>query len=131
MDQKVVVNDYANSQYATAPYKATEGSAGHYLFAAEARTLFRKSCLALITTLKMAIPKGFFFFLFPRSRFLRRHFVTCDAGVIDEDYQGEVVILMNNHSDVYHTIKVGDGIAQIVLIKNMMSSLNKLMIQIS
>ena len=29
MDQKVVVKYYANSQYTTAPYKATEGSARH------------------------------------------------------------------------------------------------------
>ena len=66
MDQKVVVKYYANSQYATAPSKAMEGSAGHDKFAAEARKLFPKSCTALTTTLKMAIPKGNFGKVFPR-----------------------------------------------------------------
>ena len=40
MDQKVVVKYYANSQYATAPSKAMEGSAGHDKFAAKQENYF-------------------------------------------------------------------------------------------
>ena len=37
------------------------------------------------------------------------------AGVIDEDYRGEVKILLFNHSDEHFMIKEGDRIAQLIL----------------
>ena len=42
----------------------------------------------------MAIPKGYFGKIFPRSGLLKKHFVTCDAGVADADYRGSVCVLI-------------------------------------
>lgn len=37
------------------------------------------------------------------------------AGVIDEDYRGEVFVLLFNHAETDYQISVGDRIAQLVL----------------
>ena len=37
------------------------------------------------------------------------------AGVIDEDYTGEVKVLLINHSDKEYQIRTGDRIAQLIL----------------
>ena len=116
MEEKIVVK-YYSTQYGKEPYKATEDAAGYDLFAAEARTLFPKSCTALTTEIKMAIPKGFYGKIFPPSGLLKNHFIACDGGVIDADYRGEVDVLMINHSGSYYTVRFGDRVAQIVLMK--------------
>lgn len=37
------------------------------------------------------------------------------AGVIDEDYRGEVFVLLFNHAETDYQVSVGDRIAQLVL----------------
>jgi len=37
------------------------------------------------------------------------------AGVIDEDYRGEVVVVLINHSNLNMTVSHGDRIAQLIL----------------
>ena len=54
----------------------------------------------------MAIPKGYYGKIFPRSGLLRDHFVTCNAGAIDADYRGSVsVILINHHGNKHYTVR--------------------------
>ena len=65
----------------------------------------------------MAIPKGYYYKIFPCSGLLRDHFRTCDSGVVDADYRGTVVVLLINHSSEYYTIQVGDRIGQMVFMK--------------
>lgn len=40
-----------------------------------------------------------FFFLAPRSGLAWKNFIDVGAGVIDEDYRGEVGVILYNHSD--------------------------------
>ena len=66
----------------------------------------------------MAIPKGFYGKLFPRSGLFRRHLITCDAGVIDADCRGAVeALIMNHYSHEVYTLRTGDRIGQIVFMK--------------
>ena len=37
------------------------------------------------------------------------------AGVIDEDYRGEVFVLLFNHAEKDYQVSIGDRIAQLVL----------------
>ena len=46
----------------------------------------------------MEIPYGYFGEVYPRSSFLKNYFVGCDAGVIDSEFRGTVLILMSNNS---------------------------------
>ena len=69
----------------------------------EAKTLFPYSCSGLKTELRLAIPKGYFGKIFPRSGLLRDHFITCDSGVVEADYRGTIVVLLKNHSSEHYT----------------------------
>ena len=75
------------------------------------------SCTGITLELRMAILKGNYGKIFPRSGILRDHFITCDSGVIDADYRGTVVILLINHSSEHYTVRVGNTIAQMVFMR--------------
>jgi dUTP pyrophosphatase len=51
----------------------------------------------------------------PRSGLAWKHFIDVGAGVIDEDYRGNVGVILFNHADADFEVKRGDRIAQLVL----------------
>ena len=51
--------------------------------------------------------------------------MSCDDGIINQDFCGEMIVLMTYHSSVYHTVKIGDRIVQTFCIKKLMSNLKK------
>lgn len=53
----------------------------------------------------------------PRSGLAWKHFIDVGAGVIDEDYRGNVGVILFNHSEVDFAVKRGDRVAQLVLEK--------------
>ena len=57
-----------------------------------------KECIK--TDLSIAIPPGTYGRVAPRSGLAAKHFIDTGAGVIDEDYRGNVMVLLFNHSDV-------------------------------
>ncbi len=52
------------------------------------------------TGLSIAIPAGTYARVAPRSGLAVKHFIDTGAGVVDEDYRGEVGVVLFNHSDV-------------------------------
>lgn len=52
------------------------------------------------TGLAIAIPSGTYARVAPRSGLAVKQFIDTGAGVIDEDYRGEVGVVLFNHSDV-------------------------------
>ena len=110
MTEKLTVKYFANNNFAKEPVQASEDAAGCDLYAAEAKTLFPHSCSGLTIELRMAIPKGYYGKIFPRSGLLPDHFITCDSGVVDADYRGTVVVLLINRSSEHYTIRVEDRI---------------------
>jgi dUTP pyrophosphatase len=69
------------------------------------------------TGLRFALPPGHEGQVRPRSGLAARHGVTVlnAPGTIDEDYRGEVQVLLINHGRVAFTINPGDRIAQLVI----------------
>jgi dUTP pyrophosphatase len=51
------------------------------------------------TDLAIAIPPGTYARVAPRSGLAVKHFVDTGAGVVDEDYRGNVGVVLFNHSD--------------------------------
>lgn len=51
----------------------------------------------------------------PRSGLAVKHSIATGAGVIDEDYRGEVFVLLFNLGDKAFNVNTGDRIAQLVL----------------
>ena len=65
----------------------------------------------------MAIPKGAYGRIAPRSGLAVEKGITIGAGVIDGDYRGEVKVLLFNHGDQPLRVQHGDRIAQIIFEK--------------
>ena len=90
---------------------------GYDLLTAEENILFPRFVTPITIKLKMGIPCGYFRKVYPRSNLLKNYFVSCDAGVINLDFRGTVLILMTNNSKDPILIKAGQRIAQIVFYK--------------
>ena len=118
MSKYITVKYYTESEFAKKPYQTTGDSAGYDLFAAETKTFLPKSVDCLSLELRWAIPTGFYGKLFPRSRILKKHFVSIDAGVIDADFRGIIQVLMlNHHPEKTFTVGTGDRIAQVAFME--------------
>ena len=60
------------------------------------------------------MPHGTYGRVAPRSGLAWKHHIDIGAGVVDEDYRGNVGVVMFNHADQVFTVKKGDRIAQLV-----------------
>lgn len=69
------------------------------------------------TDIAIAVPAGTYGRVAPRSGLALKHGIDTGAGVIDEDYRGNVGVILFNHSDVEFTVAAGDRIAQLILEK--------------
>jgi dUTP pyrophosphatase len=101
------------------PRYASDGAAGLDLSAAieQAITLQPGDSAAIPTGIAMALPPGHEGQVRPRSGLAAKHGVTVlnAPGTIDEDYRGEVKVLLINHGRSAHVIAPGDRIAQLVI----------------
>lgn len=101
------------------PARATEGSAGFDLPAAESVLLERGQVTLVRTGLKMHCPPGTFLEVRPRSGLSARgvHMVNA-PGTIDSDYSGEVRVPLTYLFEGTFRIEVGDRIGQIRLVED-------------
>ena len=101
------------------PQYMTDGAAGMDLLAAvEEEVLLPAGKYALIPTgIAIALPVGFEAQIRPRSGLAVKFGVTVlnAPGTIDQDYRGEIKVLLINHGQNGFQIKRGDRIAQLVL----------------
>ena len=98
------------------PSYATSGAAGMDVVAAEDLVLEPGQRHAVATGFAIAIPPGYEVQVRPRSGLALKHGITClnTPGTIDEDYRGEVkVILANLGSEPFEIVR-GERIAQLV-----------------
>ena len=98
------------------PTRATEGSAGFDLRAAEAVRLVRGRVDLVRTGLRMTAPPGTFLEVRPRSGLSSRGVLMVNApGTVDRDYAGEVKVPLTYLFEGEFEIAVGDRIAQVRL----------------
>jgi dUTP pyrophosphatase len=98
------------------PCYATPGAAGLDVVAAEERTLAPGERHAVATGFAIAIPHGFEVQVRPRSGLALKHGITClnTPGTIDEDYRGEVKVILANLGSEPFEVRRGERIAQLV-----------------
>ena len=70
------------------------------------------------TGIAISLPQQCAGFVLPRSGLSTKHKITLinSPGLIDPGYTGELLVPLINHGNVDYEIKVGDRIAQLVLI---------------
>jgi len=108
----------AAAEPALLPRRCSPGAAGIDLCAAEPATLPPGGRGALVRTgFACALPPGTVGIIKSRSSLAAKHDVEVGAGVIDEDYRGEVRVLLRNFGAEPFEVRRGDRVAQMVVLK--------------
>jgi dUTP pyrophosphatase len=104
---------------AVVPHYATQGAAGLDLSAdLDAPVVLEPLGRARIPTgLVIALPRGYEGQVRPRSGLAAKHGITVlnAPGTIDEDYRGELAVLLVNLSNRPFTISHGERVAQLIV----------------
>lgn len=115
----VRVQRLAHAQDLPLPSYATAGAAGMDLVAAvkEPVTLPPGGRALVLTGLRIALPPGYELQVRPRSGLALKHGIILpnSPGTIDEDYRGEVGVIMLNAGEQAFTVERGMRIAQAVI----------------
>lgn len=99
---------------AIVPTKGTEYSAGYDLYTTEDYDLSPNEHKLFKTGISIKIPNGIYGRIAPRSGLALKSGIDVLAGVIDEDYRGEIGVILINFGKETKSIKKGDRIAQII-----------------
>jgi dUTP pyrophosphatase len=100
------------SIHATPPVRATDGSAGYDLFSAVDTQIPPNTRCLIPLDIAITPPHGTYAQIMSRSGLSLKHNIDVRAGTIDRDLK----VLLKNSGIVPYTIKIGDRIAQMVLI---------------
>lgn len=68
----------------------------------------------VLTDIQIEVPTGCYGRVAPRSGLAAKNFIDVGAGVIDEDYRGNVGVILFNHGPEAFEVKRGDRIAQLI-----------------
>ena len=96
---------------AALPRRGTAGVAGYDLSAAQCCTIPAKGKGIVNTGLVISFPSGLYARIAPRSGLAVKRFIDVGAGVIDQDYRGEICVVLFNHSETDFKVNQGDRIA--------------------
>ena len=108
------------AEHAVLPSRAYEGDAGLDLCAAHDARIEPGERCEVGTGIAVAIPAGHAGLVLPRSGLAARHGIALvnAPGLIDAGYRGEVrVLLLNTDRSETFEVRVGDRIAQLVLVR--------------
>jgi len=115
MPQEQVLLKFAKlTENATTPSRGSSLAAGYDLYSAYDYTVPSKGKAIVKTDIQIALPDGCYGRVAPRSGLAAKHFIDVGAGVIDQDYRGNVGVVMFNFSDSDFAVSKGDRVAQLV-----------------
>ena len=106
------------------PQKATEEAAAFDVYSTTAVSIKPgKQCL-INTGVALEIPKGYHGELRIRSGLAAKHQARVEAGIIDSDYHGEVMIIMSNNSSDELKLSQKERVAQLLIVQDPTVTLN-------
>ncbi len=119
MSIPIQVRRFPHSEGLPLPSYATPGAAGMDLLAAvQAPLVLAPGARTLVPTgLAIALPAGYELQVRPRSGLALKNGIVLpnSPGTIDEDYRGEVKVILQNHGSEPFVVNHGDRIAQLVV----------------
>jgi len=98
------------------PKRQTEGSAGYDLISTEDVVIVPSTHCMIPTGFSWQIPRGWCGQIWARSGIALRKQVAVLGGLIDEDYCGEVKVILQNNGRKNFVISKGDRIAQMNIV---------------
>ncbi|XP_054163155.1 deoxyuridine 5'-triphosphate nucleotidohydrolase-like [Oppia nitens] len=102
------------SDNAFVPTRGSERAAGYDLYAAYDAVVPKRGKQMVKTDIQVAIPSGCYGRVAPRSGLAWKNSIDVGAGVVDEDYRGNVCVILFNFGDEDFVITKGDRIAQLI-----------------
>ncbi len=120
----VEVKVHKRTENAMIPARMTDGSAGFDLCVSEdaiIRNVNVDEKQALVHTgISLEIPEGYHGKIFLRSStgLKTKLRLANGTGIIDSDYRGEIMLIVETNARQYQTIHKGDRLAQILIEKN-------------
>jgi dUTP pyrophosphatase len=102
------------SDRAFAPTRGSTKAAGFDLRSAYDYIVPARGKALVMTDIQVQLPEGCYGRVAPRSGLTIKNFIDVGAGVVDEDYRGNVGVVLFNHSDVDFQVQPGDRIAQLI-----------------
>ena len=97
------------------PTKAHKDDAGWDLYSNQNAIVYPGEKTVIKTGIALAIPRGYYGRIAPRSGLAVKNGINVLAGVVDAGYRNEIgVVLINHHTDNQFAIAKGDRIAQII-----------------
>ena len=102
------------SPNAALPTLAMPNSAGLDMVSAYDYVIAAKSKKIIKTDLTIKIPKGCYGRIAPRSSLTLHYFIDVVAGIVDEDFTGNICIILFNFSNEDFYISKGNRVAQFI-----------------
>lgn len=102
------------SENATVPTRGSARAAGYDLYSAYDYTVGPMDKAIVKTDIQIAVPHGCYGRVAPRSGLAAKHFIDVGAGVVDEDYRGNVGVVLFNFGKETFEVKKGERVAQLV-----------------
>ena len=99
------------------PVRGSNGAAGYDLAAAQSAVVPAHGKLLVETGLSLSMPTGCYGRIAPRSDLALKKFVDVGARVIDEDYRGEIGVVLFNFGNDDFEVNMGDKVAQLIFEK--------------
>lgn len=99
---------------ATTPTRGSSLAAGYDLYSAYDYSVPARGKVVAKTDIQIALPEGCYGRVAPRSGLAAKHFIDVGAGVIDQDYRGNVGVVLFNFGNADFAVKKGDRIAQLI-----------------
>ncbi|MCG8625592.1 MAG: dUTP diphosphatase, partial [Proteobacteria bacterium] len=90
------------------------GSIGTDLFAPVDMVAVPKNITCIPVDLLLVPSPGYYLRIASKSGLAVKHNLTVEAGVLDPDYRGNVVVVLRNHSEQPHLFRRGEPIAQVI-----------------
>ncbi|XP_044740068.1 deoxyuridine 5'-triphosphate nucleotidohydrolase-like [Chrysoperla carnea] len=105
------------SENASIPTKGSEIAAGYDLRAAYDGLVSAHGREIFAIDIQIKLPHGCYGCIVPRSGLAFKNGIDVGAGVVDEDYRGNLKVVLFNHSDTPFIIKKSDRIVQLIFQK--------------
>ncbi|XP_018426552.1 PREDICTED: deoxyuridine 5'-triphosphate nucleotidohydrolase, mitochondrial [Nanorana parkeri] len=102
------------SENAYTPTRGSARAAGYDLYSAYEYVIGPHDKAIVKTDIQICVPRGCYGRVAPRSGLAAKHFIDVGAGVIDEDYRGNVGVVLFNFGNESFKVNKGDRVAQLI-----------------
>lgn len=114
LDNEPVLEFVLLTDNAVTPQRGSTRAAGYDLCSAYDLVVPSHDKAIVPTDIAIRLPKNCYGRVAPRSGLAAKHFLDVGAGVIDEDYRGNIGVILFNHGSKDFKISHGDRIAQLI-----------------